>query len=88
VALALALEIDEEHIKVMRQDSFFFNVDILHEGEWLVKEINDNKESVVNTINAKASTFGGKIVFCKPAKINSVELHQLNHHHQDTEIHQ
>ena len=70
VALSMAVEVDESHVRVVDEGDHFFGVKIKDEGGWLVDEINSSDGDFMNTLNAQASVFGAKLVISHSASAN------------------
>lgn len=62
VCLSLALGIDEAHIAVMPEGSYFYKVTIVHEGAWIVEAINAEGSAFLDALNAQASRFSAQLV--------------------------
>lgn len=62
VCISLALGIDETHVAVMPEGSYFYRVTILHEGAWILEAVNAEGSLFLDALNAQASRFGAQIV--------------------------
>ena len=62
VCLSLALGVDEAHIAVVPEGSFFYRVTLIHEGEWVVEAINAEGSVFLDALNAQAARFGARLV--------------------------
>ena len=62
VCLSLALGIDESHIAVSPEGSFFYRVTFIHEGMWIMEAINAEGMAFLDALNAQASRFGAQLV--------------------------
>jgi hypothetical protein len=62
VCLSLALGIDETHITVVPEGSFFYRVTVVHEGAWVVEAINAEGSVFLDALNAQAARFGAQLV--------------------------
>ncbi len=74
VSLALALNVDEEHVRVRALDAHFFSTLVLHEGDWVIDAVN-SEDSVpfLTALNAQAQRFGATLVVSKNARIATNE---------------
>jgi len=68
VCLSLALGIDETHIAVMPEGSFFYKVTIVQEGTWVMEAINVEGSAFLDALNAQASRFSAQIVISHLAR--------------------
>ena len=62
VCLSLALGIDETHIAVVPEGSFFYRVTVVHEGAWVMEAINAEGSLFLDALNAQAARFGAQLV--------------------------
>lgn len=62
VCLSLALGIDETHIAVIPEGSFFYRITIVHEGTWVLEAINAEGSVFLDALNAQAGRFGAQLV--------------------------
>jgi len=62
VCLSLALGVDEAHIAVVPEGSFFYRVTLIHEGVWVVEAINAEGSVFLDALNAQAARFGAQLV--------------------------
>lgn len=62
VCLSLALGVDETHIAVVPEGSFFYRVTVVHEGAWVMEAINAEGSAFLEALNAQAARFGAQLV--------------------------
>jgi hypothetical protein len=62
VCLSLALGVDETHIAVVPEGSFFYRVTVVHEGAWVMEAINAEGSVFLDALNAQAARFGAQLV--------------------------
>ena len=62
VCLSLALGIDEGHVMVVPEGSFFYRVTVTHEGAWVMEAINAEGSVFLDALNAQAARFGAQLV--------------------------
>ena len=62
VCLSLALGIDESHVSVVPEGSFFYRVTLVHEGVWVMEAINAEGSVFLDALNAQAARFGAQLV--------------------------
>ena len=62
VCLSLALGVDETHIAVVPEGSFFYRVTVVHEGAWVLEAINAEGSVFLDALNAQAARFGAQLV--------------------------
>ena len=62
VCLSLALGIDESHVMVVPEGSFFYRVTVTHEGAWVMEAINAEGSVFLDALNAQAARFGAQLV--------------------------
>ena len=62
VCLSLALGVDETHIAVVPEGSFFYRVTVVHEGAWVMEAINAEGSAFLDALNAQAARFGAQLV--------------------------
>ena len=62
VCLSLALGVDETHIAVVPEGSFFYRVTVVHEGAWVMEAINAEGSVFLDSLNAQAARFGAQLV--------------------------
>ena len=81
VCLSLALGVDENHIMVVPEGSFFYRVTITHEGAWVMEAINAEGSLFLDALNAQAARFGAQLVISHVAPSRRrVALLPLLHH--------
>ena len=68
VCLSLALGIDESHVAVMPEGSYFYKVTIVHEGTWVMEAINAEGSAFLDALNAQASRFSAQLVISHLAR--------------------
>ena len=69
VCLSLALGVDENHIMVVPEGSFFYRVTITHEGAWVMEAINAEGSVFLDALNAQAARFGAQLVISHVAAV-------------------
>ena len=57
-----ALGVDETHIAVVPEGSFFYRVTVVHEGAWVMEAINAEGSVFLDALNAQAARFGAQLV--------------------------
>jgi hypothetical protein len=62
VCLSLALGVDESHVMVVPEGSFFYHVTVSHEGAWVMEAINAEGSVFLDALNAQAARFGAQLV--------------------------
>ena len=62
VCLSLALGIDENHVMVVPEGSYFYHVTVMHEGAWVMEAINAEGSLFLDALNAQAARFGAQLV--------------------------
>ena len=62
VCLSLALSVDENHVMVVPEGSYFYRVTITHEGAWVMEAINAEGSVFLDALNAQAARFGAQLV--------------------------
>ena len=62
VCLSLALGIDEAHVMVVPEGSYFYRVTVTHEGAWVMEAINAEGSVFLDALNAQAARFGAQLV--------------------------
>lgn len=74
VSLALALNVDEEHVRVHALDAHFFSAMVLHEGDWVIDAVNsEDSAPFLAALNAQAQRFGATLVVSKNARVATNE---------------
>ena len=74
VSLALALNVDEEHVRVNALDAHFFAAMVLHEGDSVVDAVNsEDSAPFLAAVNAQAQRFGATLVVSKNARVATNE---------------
>ena len=68
VCLSLALGIDESHVMVVPEGSFFYRVTVTHEGAWVMEAINAEGSVFLDALNAQAARFGAQLVISHVAR--------------------
>lgn len=68
VCLSLALGIDEDHIMVIPEGSFFYRITVAHEGAWVMEAINAEGSVFLDALNAQAARFGAQLVISHVAR--------------------
>ena len=68
VCLSLALSVDENHIMVVPEGSYFYRVTITHEGAWVMEAINAEGSVFLDALNAQAARFGAQLVISHVAR--------------------
>ena len=68
VCLSLALGIDETHIAVVSEGSYFYRITIVHEGVWAIEAINAEGSAFLDALNAQASRFSAQLVISHIAR--------------------
>ena len=68
VCLSLALGIDESHVTVVPEGSYFYRVSIAHEGLWVMEAINAEGSAFLDALNAQASRFSAQLVISHVAR--------------------
>ena len=68
VCLSLALGIDEAHIAVIPEGSYFYKITIVHEGVWIMEAINAEGSAFLDALNAQASRFSAQLVISHLAR--------------------
>ena len=71
VCLSLALGIDETHISVVPEGSFFYRITVVHEGAWVMEAINAEGSVFLDALNAQAARFGAQLVISHVARRDS-----------------
>ena len=73
VCLSLALDIDESHIAVTREEAHFYSATIENEGDWVLNAVNDENSMFLSALNAQAARFGAQLVISHMARKLSTE---------------
>ena len=68
VCLSLALDVDEGHITVTREEAHFYRATLENEGDWLLNAINDENSMFLQALNAQAARFGAQLVVSHMAR--------------------
>jgi len=68
VCLSLALDIDEGHITVQREEAHFYRATIENEGSWVLVAVNDESSLFLLALNAQAARFGAELVVSHAAR--------------------
>lgn len=68
VCLSLALGIDEDHVMVVPEGSYFYRVTVTHEGAWVMEAINAEGSVFLDALNAQAVRFGAQLVISHVAR--------------------
>ena len=68
VCLSLALGIDESHVAVAPEGSFFYRITIAHEGVWVMEAINADGSAFLDALNAQARRFDAQLVISHIAR--------------------
>ena len=68
VCLSLALGIDEDHVMVVPEGSYFYRVTVTHEGAWVMEAINAEGSVFLDALNAQAARFGAQLVISHIAR--------------------
>ena len=68
VCISLALGIDETHIAVMHEGSYFYKVTIVHEGNWVTEAVNAEGTVFLDALNAQARRFDAQLVISHLAR--------------------
>lgn len=72
VCLSLALGIDEDHVMVVPEGSYFYRVTVTHEGAWIMEAINAEGSVFLDALNAQAARFGAQLVISHVARSASM----------------
>ena len=62
VCISLALGIDEKHVAVIPEGSYFYKVTIVHEGSWVLEATNAEGSVFLDALNSQARRFGAQLV--------------------------
>ena len=62
VCISLALGIDETHVAVIPEGSYFYKVTIVREGSWVLEAVNAEGSVFLDAINAQARRFSAQLV--------------------------
>ena len=73
VCLSLALDVDEAHIAVQREEAHFYRATIENEGDWILAAVNDENSLFLTALNAQAARFGATLVVSHAARTLSAE---------------
>ncbi len=73
VCLSLALDVDETHISVQREEAHFYRATIENEGDWILAAVNDENSLFLTALNAQAARFGATLVVSHAARTLSAE---------------
>jgi hypothetical protein len=68
VCLSLALSIDESHVMVVPEGSYFYRVTVAHEGAWVMEAINAEGSVFLDALNVQAARFGAQLVVSHTAR--------------------
>lgn len=68
VCLSLALDVDESHIAVVREEAHFYRATIENEGDWVRSAINTEDSLFLPALNAQAARFGATLVVSHAAR--------------------
>ena len=68
VCLSLALSVNENHIMVVPEGSYFYRVTVSHEGAWVMEAINAEGSVFLDALNAQAARFGAQLVISHVAR--------------------
>lgn len=68
VCISLALGIDETHVAITPQGSYFYKVTIMHEGAWILEAVNADGSLFLDALNSQSSRFGAQIVISHIAR--------------------
>ena len=68
VCLSLALGVDENHVMVVPEGSYFYHVTVTHEGAWVMEAINAEGSVFLDALNAQAARFGAQLVVSHVAR--------------------
>ena len=68
VCLSLALDVDEAHLAVAREEAHFYRATIENEGDWVLDAVNDENSMFLQALNAQAARFGAQLVISHMAR--------------------
>ncbi len=68
VCLSLALGIDEAHVMVVPEGSYFYRVTVTQEGAWVMEAITAEGSVFLDALNAQAARFGAQLVISHVAR--------------------